>query len=86
MKKEGKLMAMWRSYPFVDSFSSAPSGMQHSGYRWDEGDVCMWMINKDREMEDKETAFRGKIGADVEPLPKDSRWRNVKGGGRNVGR
>ena len=63
---KGVIVAKWRAYPFVDKVSSGPKGLQHSGYNWDEGDVCRWMSKKGDNAKPK---------IDVEKLKKEKRSR-----------
>jgi len=74
LKKKGAILALWRAYPFVDRKSTAPKGFQHSGYNWDDGDVCRWMKKKNFDMEKRKEAFTGELGKDVELLKADSRY------------
>ena len=66
---------MWRAYPFVDKQSTAPKGFQHSGYNWDDGDVCRWLKVKSSRVDRRKEkiAFTGEMGKDVELMGKNDR-------------
>jgi len=70
---KARIRAMWRAYPFVDRQSTAPEGFTHSGYNWDEGDVCRWMNLKQHDSNYKK-AFMGKVGTDVETFKPEKRY------------
>jgi hypothetical protein len=72
----------WRAYPFVDGFSSAPTGMFHSSVSWDQGDIVQWATKIKKTGKASKMAFRGIEDVDIKLIKpnKRSHGRMARGG------